>query len=872
MSSRRLTFDASRPSKRYLGASPAGRNTLHTSNYTGDILSPTRALATPTRPAQRATLARANHTPGDETGLVSPMNSPTAGLALSKRNPLQAITNREQQLSNQCAGDKVSTGKYALQAAHATPQTPVSAEQQRDQKTRLAEWIYAYRRAFPSFVFYFEGIDESTAQRLSNPIRSLGAKVETFFSTQSVTHVIVAHAGLINDENGQAGSHVISLAKRSQLKIWDVNKLENRVLGILLPGYNASLVQSPSVQSAKRKLNEAFSAEKLFNMRHKTFEGSSVAHCVDFYYFKYIYVLVEDATHLHRPAIMEDYRPPEEGMEPPWPKLYMVPTGRCPFVQYEDPTTSSKSSDTDAEDNKENMTPEPEPTMATAQLQSKTPASRMCTPNRGALAKTTHAERENASKPPAGVLEEHPGQPAIARADPQQTPTRPSRNTAASHLPVNENALGIMDSNASGIAQSMGVTSTSTAFNLNAVDPVLQRSLLQNLNGGRVNHLSRLEQPVVNRVTGSAPASRSRGRAPPIPRTKKARVPTRRPAVARPGYCENCRIKFEDMLEHVKSAQHRRFAGNERNWVELDELLDRVRRPLHKPQALSSTPHLYALSSDEGSQSGLASIGSVSVHDIVSLNASGPAVQGSWESGHYSAFANMQMIASGRLSTEVTDAAGESPVHIAETSTASTPRPAASVIDLTYSNSNSPCVSPKEGICNHSGFEEDVSKQSYKANPLVTPVPVRKFNGANNDIEALVSSLETPRFRESSAEQIHEDGNTLVNPVPRKRIRYSAADSTTDQHNPFVTPTRPKAADNDGYFVGSDRMSTLVQPVRSKHSVEAECCQKEQMVQLSASNKHALNHVVGKLPFNLEIVDEPASVSQHPDAEASEVS
>ncbi|KAJ2847694.1 Cdc7p-Dbf4p kinase complex regulatory subunit, partial [Coemansia brasiliensis] len=503
MSSRRLTFDASRPSKRFLGASPAGRTMLHASNYTGDVLSPTRALATPTRPAQRATLARANLTPADETGLVSPLNSPTVGLALSKRNPLQAITNREQQLGNQGAGDKVSTSKHAIQAAHATPHTPVSAEQQqRDPKTRLAEWIYAYRRAFPSFVFYFEGIDESTAQRLSNPIRSLGAKVETFFSTQSVTHVIVAHAGLISDENGQAGSHVISLAKRSQLKIWDVNKLENRVLGMLLPGYNASLVQSPSVQSAKRKLNEAFSAEKLFNMRHKTFEGSSVAHCVDFYYFKYIYVLVEDATHLHRPAIMEDYRPPEEGMEPPWPKLYMVPTGRCPFVQYEDPTTSSKSSDTDAEDNKENMTPEPEPTMATAQLQSKTPASCMCTPNRTTLTKTAHAEHENASKPSATVHNERPGKTAIARADQPQTPTpvHPSRTIAANYLPAvphrthvtaqpgNENALGIMDSNASGIAQSMGVTSTSTAFNLNAVDPVLQRSLLQNLNGGRVNH------------------------------------------------------------------------------------------------------------------------------------------------------------------------------------------------------------------------------------------------------------------------------------------------------------------------------------------------------------------------------------------------
>ncbi|KAJ1859557.1 Cdc7p-Dbf4p kinase complex regulatory subunit [Coemansia sp. RSA 1822] len=668
MASRKLTFDASRPAPTF----GAGRS-MHASNYMGSG-TPGRPLATPTRPAQRAT--RAQH------GMASPGYSPVT--AQPKRNPLQAITNKE---PNAVIERKTMQADTQLH-------TPVSAEQQREQKARLAEWIYAYRRAFPSFVFYFEGIDETTVQRLAIPIRNLGAKVETFFSAQTVTHVIVGHSDLISGEN--CGSNVVSLAKRFQLKIWDIVKLEKRVLGLLLPGYSATQMQGPSVQSAKRKLNEAFSAEKLYNMRHKTFEGTSVAHCVDFYYFKYVYVLVEDATHLHRPAIMEDYRPPDDGMEPPWPKLYMVPTGRCPFVQYEEPTTSSKSEDTDADD-KENMTPEP--MVPTPQL-SKTPASRVCTPHRGAWTPAAGVDPEHVRKPFATVHGQTTGSQMV-------TPTRPPRNPAD---PVAPAGLGIIDSNASGIVQSLGVTSTSTAFNMNAADPVLQRNLLQNLNGGRVTHLSRLEQP-----------SGPRGRAPPLPRTKKTRAPERRARAApRPGYCENCRVKFDDMLEHVKTAQHRRFASNERNWVELDALLDRERRPVRRKPA---TPHLYALSSDDASQSACGAI------DATSLHASGPAH--SWGSAQDSAFASTH----------------------------------ACVVDLTYST-NSSAASPKP-IC---AFAK-CATPANSANVL-SETPQGRSSAQAQD-KTLVASRKRPRCDAEHTlvtptrtnDRVFEANDTLVQPV-----------------------------------------------------------------------------------------------------------
>ncbi|PIA19550.1 hypothetical protein COEREDRAFT_78883 [Coemansia reversa NRRL 1564] len=795
MSSRRLTFNAPRPSTRNLGASPAGRSTLHNSQPHADILSPMRSLATPTRPAQRASSVRLHQ---NATGLASPLRSPSTVLhsnTQGRRNPLQAITSREQQSNNKASAEA---------AAH--PHTSLSTEQQREQKARLSEWIKAYRRAFPSFVFYFEGIDESSVQRLSVSIHHLGGKVETFFSAQSVTHVIVEHPDMVNSENAENSSHVVLLAKRFGLKIWDVTKLEKRVLGLLLPGYNASNAQGANVQSAKRKLNEAFSTEKMYAMRHKAFEGTSVAHCVDFYHFKYIYVLVEDATHLHRPAIMEDYRPPELGRDPPWPKLYMVPTGRCPFVQYEDPTTSNKGSDTDSEDNKENMTPEPEDTLPTAHLPSKTPVNRIRTPRGAALSPDAGCAVPEDS-PSARSLRVSAAVRSLAESQ-LVTPTRPSRSQvvsgmAAAPIDVVPGARlaatpAIMDSNASGIAQSNGVTSTSTAFHLNAMDPIMQRSLLQNLNGGRVTHLSRLEHPVAtaSRVAGGTQGPRTHGRAPPIPRTKKARVPVRRSAVARPGYCENCRAKFEDMLEHVATPQHRRFATSERNWVGLDALLDCVRRPLRKPVLATqdSMPNIvYALSSDDASQPGSAEL-------QVALNDGNPAnvsLGGSWVSNpsttaNFSAFTSTQLMASGRLSTEAPEAPSVSCAAIPG------PHQAGNNVDLTYTNSDSPCASQRDeqGHSTADSATYDEQQDELADRTLlpelipVTPLPLRATEATSNSIEALVSSLETPRFCNDAWTGSYEDGSTLIGLSAACRSQAGYLVAGENNHDQFATPTR----------------------------------------------------------------------------------
>ncbi|ORX99374.1 hypothetical protein K493DRAFT_110435 [Basidiobolus meristosporus CBS 931.73] len=49
-------------------------------------------------------------------------------------------------------------------------------------------------------------------------------------------------------------------------------------------------------------------------------------------------------------------------------------------------------------------------------------------------------------------------------------------------------------------------------------------------------------------------------------------------AARKPGYCENCRLKFDDLEEHVHSRTHRKFVSNSEHYAELDALLTSVQR------------------------------------------------------------------------------------------------------------------------------------------------------------------------------------------------------------------------------------------------------------------------------------------------------
>ncbi|CAK7274786.1 Cdc7p-Dbf4p kinase complex regulatory subunit [Sporothrix epigloea] len=55
-------------------------------------------------------------------------------------------------------------------------------------------------------------------------------------------------------------------------------------------------------------------------------------------------------------------------------------------------------------------------------------------------------------------------------------------------------------------------------------------------------------------------------------------VQPRRRRDPKSGYCENCQDKFVDFEEHIVTHKHRKFAEDEKNWLDLDELLGQLKR------------------------------------------------------------------------------------------------------------------------------------------------------------------------------------------------------------------------------------------------------------------------------------------------------
>lgn len=445
-------------------------------------------------------------------------------------------------------------------------------------KIDSSTWIKAYRKSFPNFIFYFDGIDQKTQKKLVQQVKSLGASVESFFSSK-ITHLITnndieahskftTHSAMISPESRpnpsssfepphlqsptlstrsfkhkpfnhellQSPSHtpyppklfsppsnryssvtsplvskqivtpssrncmlnaayqeksltedynlnldIYSRAREWGIKIWSLDKLQNRILKNLLGNY-----ASTSKDSSKR-LVEVLHEEKVFGISTNRDEYNFSKEMAT---LKEHYLLVEDITGVHKPVMIAEFPKVKEGYDPPWPRLYPVPEGKCPFVRF-----------VEGKDDKKKYFIDPKPQL----------------------------------------------------------------NLLKTNDPV------MVDSNASGMNQTTTVTSASISS---------QKTKMSNTTVPTNPKIKELE------LLGRRVPSTSRTKPSIITRSSKPKVPLKMPMTKKPGYCENCRIKYEDLNEHIKSRTHRRFATQSSNYTELDDLLAKLQR---KPKPSSSS-------------------------------------------------------------------------------------------------------------------------------------------------------------------------------------------------------------------------------------------------------------------------------------------
>ncbi|TFK94614.1 hypothetical protein K466DRAFT_560990 [Polyporus arcularius HHB13444] len=472
----------------------------------------------------------------------------------------------------------------------------VEAKKERDRKREL-EFKAKYSRAFPGFVFYFD-LDtgnpeiEATRANLVDRVKYMKAEVHDFFS-KDVTHFITLHdvdekENKEKEAKGSAlgspirlrgrntmGESLLQKARTFDIKFWSVAKLHTvldrcdtpRVTSAI--GALSTRAQRPS---RDRNLARLLETERL----HGTTERDPSQRRHDYIYFSKdsYFVLVEDIRGELATITATEYpiQRTKDGKEKgSWPVLHLHPLARGPFLEYDDKEERRRQKTDKAEQDRQ-----AERARRKARLQ--------------------HERKQHAQLVRRRSVQ-HPDLRRCASMNNLQRRATFPATALNGYVDLDEgfgediesaNASGYLASAAYMAASGNSVSITSTTGTTSAAGGLLRTLQLP-------PHLKeKMQQQVTMQRRASAlppPAERNKENVmgPPttIPdrakflrkskSTNTLKLP-KRDEQSKPGYCECCRVKFENFKDHIVGRKHRKFAMDDNNFKHLDAVLSRVKR------------------------------------------------------------------------------------------------------------------------------------------------------------------------------------------------------------------------------------------------------------------------------------------------------
>ncbi|KAF2398658.1 hypothetical protein EJ06DRAFT_87248 [Trichodelitschia bisporula] len=531
----------------------------------------------------------------------------------------------------------VTKAADALNETKPTKQVDKGSKREQDNMESIRQWKRHYRKVFPQIVFFFEGIPKDVHARISRQILTLGAREEIFFSNK-VTHVVTtrdippesstsntgsAHSearlheqtktinpSLLETQSRNKFSFESALARRQAsaagvttrlengivrkqvdvlhkaremgMKIWALEKLD-RMLSTL---FNTDTEDAPLPQTRTQSAT-AKSRDGLAQMLHRETQQATnnVDWACDMVNFRGYYLYVHDMDEQTRPAMIREYSRAAQKEQGKWPQLRVTSPGRCPFL--DEPRSRVL----------ENQAAEK------AREEAKTIASRTRAASAALQAHRPLAENNNLATRRATSTQESFAQPKPGPIQRTSTDTLPPFGS----MPVNTRvvsryggeptASGMQPSNITSAIRSQMISSTAPGMGHKAASKEmnqLKRKVLErNSSATTTSFLADARAGLGDDAGASRPSKRKAEALEGIAEEEvidvanevrpKRRVVTRKrkqDKEAKPGYCENCRAKFDDFEEHIASRNHRKFALAQENWRELDSLLEQLVRPL----------------------------------------------------------------------------------------------------------------------------------------------------------------------------------------------------------------------------------------------------------------------------------------------------
>ncbi|PYH91251.1 hypothetical protein BO71DRAFT_54259 [Aspergillus ellipticus CBS 707.79] len=430
------------------------------------------------------------------------------------------------------------------------------------------------------------------------------------------------HMSLKNDGRRDQKVDILHRARQMGMKIWAIEKLQRMITTINdgeIGGHNGHTTRNNNVAGGHTRARGDNDLSQV--LQNELMNGPSdrnpLSVLKELVMFKGPFIYVHDMDEKTRPVMMREYPKVARRQDGIWPQFRSAPPGKCPFID-EPPTKKELDRQRARQRERERerigaAKPAPVQEVPEAKLNAPEAARKTVDYEVGGNAlefdqgeePCFEKQPETQEMPPAKPLSPKPTEESFV--PPQLHRTGPffhGREPAAS---------GVQPSNITSAIRSQMVSSTAAAPGAKAGVSKevheLKRKVLEKGNGGFIggaapplyhggadgaatakpktqdDRIGKMQPPekVGNLIeedtthaegTGALKRRANSRKEIAIPKKKEKR---RDP---KPGYCENCRDKFDDFEEHVMTRKHRRFALNKANWAELDSLLFQLDRPL----------------------------------------------------------------------------------------------------------------------------------------------------------------------------------------------------------------------------------------------------------------------------------------------------
>lgn len=408
-------------------------------------------------------------------------------------------------------------------------------------------------------------------------------------------------------------SDILHKARDMGIKIWALEKIQ-RIMNTMFNSDIADQLETVLMRGDSSTTTATFTTTKLKKdaelsrllQNEKKMVNAPVS-AGDIIHFKGLYIYVHDMDERTRPVMVREYAeiPKEQG---PWPQFHSVAAGKCPLVEDAVNMKRLKAQQLDKETELRRRREGAAPRTRAA-------AASQAVKTRAFTETDAKALEENVancidSMPPLlhsaqpnfrGLKQFHGGEPIASGVQPSNVPsairsqmmsstaaTAPGARAGASkevyqlqrkvfernsRPPSANGRLSVNDVRAAVNAERDVVPSRSSRRKLQGFLVIIKDEeadeALSEEDDGKVAQLGAPKKPV-----------------------QKKKVDERE---LKPGYCENCRDKYNDLdkvclhllssgnllieLQHIVSRKHRKFALTAENWTELDALLAQVKRP-----------------------------------------------------------------------------------------------------------------------------------------------------------------------------------------------------------------------------------------------------------------------------------------------------